>query len=527
MSSFTSPGGVTVPLLPTSGLAPGTSLSIAPISNFTAPPVSRAPETPITYPVLQNPSVSGAPSVGAMTTVGAQGAPAPPANPQAAPAAAPQQTVAQLLAAQQARQSGRNMWARGGHVSGFADGGSPDDDMVMSDSGSYMPLSSLQAPDPAGITSRDLPPPDIAARPAPIAGMAAPPAHAADSDTDMPTPSRDRGAPAAGSQSGFADSPWLPVLATGLGIMGGRSPYASVNIGQGGLEGVKTLEGQQQRLDTRSEKQATIDQDANRLSELADYHKGDLDLRTAQNARQAEADQARNQIAKDTLAQQTKYQAGELGVRQQEANKGDVFYQGTTTDASGNIVGSYLDRKTGTTTTGPVVSPTKPVIDKSGPTIREWDPSTGWRDTGIATAAQDRVDAQNAAGVARTAQGQQKLNQGIDKSGPTVRQWDGSANNGQGVWSDTGTPTTAQERVDAQATAAARKNVSFLGNRPDDPTKGLYLDKTSGDVNEGPAVEPKVGTAGADPARIREADVLVKRGAAPDFTRPMAWCVPV
>lgn len=41
-------------------------------------------------------------------------------------------------------------------------------------------------------------------------------------------------------------APWETLLAAGLGIMGGTSPFASVNIGRGGLEGLKF--GEQQRV---------------------------------------------------------------------------------------------------------------------------------------------------------------------------------------------------------------------------------------------------------------------------------------
>ncbi|HEX3587807.1 MAG TPA: hypothetical protein VH024_17540 [Candidatus Angelobacter sp.] len=44
------------------------------------------------------------------------------------------------------------------------------------------------------------------------------------------------------SHSDFMSGPWGTLLAAGLGIMGGRSPYPGVNIGAGGLEGLQVAE---------------------------------------------------------------------------------------------------------------------------------------------------------------------------------------------------------------------------------------------------------------------------------------------
>ena len=49
----------------------------------------------------------------------------------------------------------------------------------------------------------------------------------------------------------FAKSPWAALTSAGLGIMGGSSPWAGINIGKGAQEGLKTLENQ--RKDTREE----------------------------------------------------------------------------------------------------------------------------------------------------------------------------------------------------------------------------------------------------------------------------------
>lgn len=53
---------------------------------------------------------------------------------------------------------------------------------------------------------------------------------------------------------------WEPLLAAGLGIMAGKSPYALTNIGQGGLEGIKNYE--QQKKDAIEQQNETREQAA-------------------------------------------------------------------------------------------------------------------------------------------------------------------------------------------------------------------------------------------------------------------------
>jgi hypothetical protein len=66
----------------------------------------------------------------------------------------------------------------------------------------------------------------------------------------------------------FAKSPWLALTAAGLGMMGGTSPWAGVNIGTGGLQGVKVLEEQR----AASQKDETIEQAAQKLQQEAQEH---------------------------------------------------------------------------------------------------------------------------------------------------------------------------------------------------------------------------------------------------------------
>lgn len=67
---------------------------------------------------------------------------------------------------------------------------------------------------------------------------------------------------------GFAASPWAALVSAGLGMMAGTSPFAGVNIGQGGLQGIKTLEAQR----AAAQKDTTIEQAARRLAIEAKHH---------------------------------------------------------------------------------------------------------------------------------------------------------------------------------------------------------------------------------------------------------------
>jgi hypothetical protein len=198
---------------------------------------------------------------------------------------------------------------------------------------------------------------------------------------------------------------WAVMLVAGAKTMAGRSPYALENIGNGLVAGFGALEGQQKRLDTRAEKQATIDEEADRLSELTDFHRNDIDVRNRQTARQAEADQ--NKLTVDK---------GRNAILQQQA---DTAARKADQDRFSNQFGYGPD-------------PDDP--SKQLPGI--WTMSTRQGEKPSFTPGASTVT-------------MQKINQGIDKAGATVRQWDPTLSNGRGGWQDTGVPTTAQERADA------------------------------------------------------------------------------
>ena len=86
---------------------------------------------------------------------------------------------------------------------------------------------------------------------------------------------------------------WMSVLAAGLGMMGGTSPFAGVNIGQGGLQGVKTWQDLQRQRREEANSQSEIDRrsavtknEGERLLLDAQRIKGDLDTHSKNAATQ-------------------------------------------------------------------------------------------------------------------------------------------------------------------------------------------------------------------------------------------------
>jgi hypothetical protein len=82
------------------------------------------------------------------------------------------------------------------------------------------------------------------------------------------------------SQPGMGASPWIPWLAAGLGIMGGRSPYPLVNSGQGGLQGIQALQTQEnERIRAQN-----IDARAQHLADLTQVRQNAIDQSSADKA---------------------------------------------------------------------------------------------------------------------------------------------------------------------------------------------------------------------------------------------------
>jgi hypothetical protein len=177
---------------------------------------------------------------------------------------------------------------RGGRVNpyGFAEGGDTD---VINPDEPYR----LAGPEAMDAWRKDTPiipmaftkPDDT---PAPFARPAGARAAVPASVTreDVSEPSRPTAAPADAipeRDPGFAGSPWAALTAAGLGIAGGTSPFALTNIGQGGMQGLKTLETQR----TASQRDETINQAARRLAQEARFHE-DQFTRQTMGQKQAE-----------------------------------------------------------------------------------------------------------------------------------------------------------------------------------------------------------------------------------------------
>jgi hypothetical protein len=230
---------------------------------------------------------------------------------------------------------------------GYAAGGAPDDDVINPDE-PYR-LAGPEAMDEwrkgvatdaaAGLihpqtgAGDDLPPVITqgapAAPPPPQRAMAFAPQGAA-APSAAPSPYAPRAAAPAvpteapAREKSFMDSPWAALMAAGLGIASGTSPFALTNIGQGGLQGLKTLEEQR----AAAQKQQTIDQAARRLEQEAKFHE-------------------------DQYSRMTPYQQRSLDLRRKEMETGvtNTTYLGPTADGTGSI---FLDKRTGNIEVKPI-----------------------------------------------------------------------------------------------------------------------------------------------------------------------------
>ena len=117
-----------------------------------------------------------------------------------------------------------------------------------------------------------------------------------------------------GTGDKLANSPWLPVLTAGLGTLASRSPFASVAIGQGGLEGVKTLQQQQgaqreqDKLETDKEyREAEVKNRADQLSQLAKQHTETIGQEQKRLAAEQENWQKQRELQGAQIAETGKY----------------------------------------------------------------------------------------------------------------------------------------------------------------------------------------------------------------------------
>lgn len=79
----------------------------------------------------------------------------------------------------------------------------------------------------------------------------------------------------------------MPILAAGLGMMAGRSPYAAVNIGQGGLKGIEYYQKQQDTDLTAKKLADQAEEVKNRLAQEKDFHADTVDYQNRSLANDA------------------------------------------------------------------------------------------------------------------------------------------------------------------------------------------------------------------------------------------------
>jgi hypothetical protein len=189
----------------------------------------------------------------------------------------------------------------GGRIPGapyaYAEGGSTFDERFMGgDTDVINPDEPFRMPDKAAVDAWR----DDASSPLAFSGpdstMAFPPppralgrsvsAPAPTSAQEVSVPSQGATAAPEGSSKSdrFIDSPWAALMSAGLGIAGGTSPFPLVNIGQGGLQGVKMLEAQR----AAGQKDETIAQASRRLDLEAKHHEDQYNRLTMGQKQQAE-----------------------------------------------------------------------------------------------------------------------------------------------------------------------------------------------------------------------------------------------
>lgn len=180
--------------------------------------------------------------------------------------------------------------------------------------------------DNAGITGGGPPPPPPAAADAGGMGGITAASQSANDIAARPT------------DTGSATSPWQALLATGLGIMGGTSPHAAVNIGRGGMEGLQFNE--QQRARAEQQNLARMSQ-----QEIAKYHSGELDLRGQQLAQTGDltkAQMAQTMTLKQAeMAQQMALHKMQIGMEGARLAEEKAFHQESLTPPEVRIFNAY------------------------------------------------------------------------------------------------------------------------------------------------------------------------------------------
>lgn len=169
--------------------------------------------------------------------------------------------------------------------------------------------SSLNPTGAAIVGAGQLPYPGASPEPVPVVGT--PPSHA-DLAKDAP------------QNSEIASNPWMALVAAGLGMMSSRNPTVLGGIGEGAMQGLGYLEGQQKQENVQRQaaqgakfKQAELDQAAAALSQHGQQSAASLAELKREHDLNASHQTAQEAQAAAALAETSKYHQGELGLRGQ------------------------------------------------------------------------------------------------------------------------------------------------------------------------------------------------------------------
>jgi hypothetical protein len=128
---------------------------------------------------------------------------------------------------------------------------------------------------------------------------------------------------------------WETVLAAGLGIMGGRSPFAAVNIGQGGLEGLKFGEELRSRHATEALRSAQEQSNQQYKQSMAETARQRADTGDTRAQAYVQASQARSS---ELMAQAALAQARAANVGASKITDADIRKQ-----AIDSLIGQPMD----------------------------------------------------------------------------------------------------------------------------------------------------------------------------------------
>lgn len=124
---------------------------------------------------------------------------------------------------------------------------------------------------------------------------------------DMPDQSAPSGIAAGPSDAPHSNAPWETLVAAGLGMMGGTSPNAMVNIGRGGLEGIEFGQKVKQQEAQQADASAKLGLTKASMAETAKYHSGELDARNKEVSQQGD-------LARARLSQEASLEHARLGM---------------------------------------------------------------------------------------------------------------------------------------------------------------------------------------------------------------------